>query len=106
MITLAPIVLELTPSGYLVLPREIAQAWFPHDVLAAIVRDDVLWLYPMRGPAGGGLLLKQRNRDGDRCVLLTEILQGARWHGAFGACALHATWDDASGALRVPLRNA
>ena len=64
-----------------------------------LVRDDARWLYPTRGPAGGGLLLKQRNPAGDRCVLLTETL-GARAVRP-GPCA--AMWDARAGALRVPL---
>ena len=91
MTPLAAIALELTPTGYLVVPALVARALFPHDV--------ALWLYPTRGPAGGGLLLKQRNPAGDRCVLLTETL-GARAVRP-GPCA--AMWDARAGALRVPL---
>ena len=33
-----------------------------------------LWLLPLVGPEGGGLLLKQRNRRGDRSTLIWEAL--------------------------------
>ncbi len=41
-----------------------------------MVREDDLWLIPLRGPPrSGGLLLKQRNPPaGDRSLLVREVL--------------------------------
>ena len=102
MATLEAITLDFTPSGYLVVPAVVARALFPGDALVLLRRDDAIWLYPTRGPAGGGLLLKQRNAAGDRAVLLTEALRFADIADA-PAGPWHATWSNADGALRIEL---
>jgi hypothetical protein len=90
--------IELTPNGYLHLPADLARTHFPHDVLVALYRDEALWLLPTRGPAAGGLLLKQRNLQGDRSVLIWEVLPPNTPPGLH-----HAEWDEGRGALRVDL---
>lgn len=92
------IVVELTSRGYLHISAEVAQEYFPHDALVALLRDGELWLLPTRGAAGGGLHLKQRNLAGDRSLLIHEILPDAQP----GACA--ARWDEQYAALRVALQ--
>lgn len=89
---------EITSKGYLAIPAEVAQAYFPNDVLVALVKEPELWLLPMRGAAGGGLLLKQRNLAGDRSVLIWEVLPDETCTGK-----RTAFWDDERGALRVAL---
>jgi hypothetical protein len=89
---------ELTEQGYLHLPIELAAQHFPGDVLVALLREGELWLLPLRGPAAGGLLLKQRNLRGDRSVLLRELLPEGTTPGERAA-----RWDAESGALRVSL---
>jgi hypothetical protein len=89
---------DITSSGYLLLPAAVAEAHFPNDLLFAIPRPPELWLLPARGPAAGGLLMKQRNLDGDRSVLIWEALPDATDPGTYPA-----HWDDASGALRIGL---
>lgn len=88
----------LSASGYLHLPADLAARHFPRDVLVALVREGELWLLPLRGPAAGGLLLKQRNLQGDRSVLLSELLPAGTAPGPRAA-----SWDDQRGALRVAL---
>lgn len=88
---------EFTARGYVLLSAELAGCLFPQDSLVALLRDGELWLLPTRGPAGGGLLLKQRNPAGDRSVLIHEIVPNA-------PVGSHpAVWDDANGALRIHL---
>jgi hypothetical protein len=87
-----------TSHGYLVLGAELARAYFPGDTILALRRDRELWLLPTRGAAAGGLVLKQRNLDGDRSVLVREVLEDAPVTGSRAAF-----WDDANGALRVAL---
>ncbi|MFV9507250.1 MAG: hydrogenase maturation protease [Oscillochloridaceae bacterium umkhey_bin13] len=89
---------ELTAQGYLHLPAEVAGRYFPQDVLVALTRNQELWLLPTRGPAAGGLLLKQRNARGDRSVLIWELVPAGTPPGA-----RPAHWDDAHGALKVTL---
>ncbi|NOK80947.1 MAG: hydrogenase maturation protease [Chloroflexi bacterium AL-W] len=89
--------IELTEQGYLHISATLAQQYFPQDMLVALVRGPELWLMPTRGAAAGGLLLKQRNMQGDRSVLIWEVVPdvppGKRM----------AFWDDQNGALRVAL---
>jgi len=89
---------ELTPSGYLVLQAEVARTFFPNDTLLVFPKPRELWLLPTRGAGGGGLLLKQRNPDGDRAVLVREVLGDTLPVGQ-----LQAIWDNGQGALRVAL---
>lgn len=89
---------EFTPNGYLVLQAEVAQQFFPSDLLVALRRGVELWLLPTRGPSAGGLILKQRNPRGDRSVLVRETLADEPHCGV-----RPAFWDDANGALRVAL---
>ena len=90
---------EITAEGYLRLDAALAASRFPSDAVAAVRRDGELWLYPLRGPSSGGLLLKQRNPAGDRAVLIHEVLADGFPVGICAAC-----WDDDHKALRIPLR--
>lgn len=91
-------VIELTRDGYLHIPADLAERHFPGEGLVVLVRLPELWLLPTRGPAGGGLLLKRRNRQGDRSVLIWEQLPEGTPPGLRAAF-----WDEAGGALRVAL---
>ena len=66
----------------------------------AIARGGELWLMPLVSTEGGGLLLKQRNQEGDRSTLIWEALPP----GVSPVGERAAIWDHASGALRVDLR--
>ncbi|UNB49924.1 hydrogenase maturation protease [Mycolicibacterium sp. YH-1] len=92
------ITVEFTDDGYLRLGAELSAARFPSHVAAGMVRGDQLWLLPLRGPRSGGLLLKQRTPEGDRALLVLELL-----HDTIPAGERRAFWDDAHGALRIPL---
>ena len=92
------VTVELTPDGYLRLDAPVAARYFPSDALVAVPRGAELWLMPLVGPEGGGLLLKQRNPAGDRSALVWEVLPP---DAPTGEC--QAFWDDRSGALRVDL---
>jgi hydrogenase maturation protease len=89
---------ELTPSGYLQLHKEVAQRYFPEDVLVAFYRNGCLTLLPTRGAAAGGLMLKQRNARGDRCLLLSEVFHFSMPTGTFAA-----VWNHRAGSLEVRL---
>ena len=88
----------ITDQGYLHLPAELAQRYFPRDLLVPLVRDREVWLLPTRGPEAGGLLLKQRNAAGDRSVLLWEVLPEGTPCGP-----RDVFWDERNGALRMSL---
>jgi hydrogenase maturation protease len=89
---------EFTEDGYLRLTAAVSAAHFPAHVAVGAVRDEQLWLLPLRGPRNGGLLLKQRNPAGDRAVLIRELLDDVIPTGV-----RRAFWDDDQGALRIPL---
>ena len=90
------ITVEITGDGNLRLPAEVAHQFFPRDSLVVVPRGRELWLIPLTGPEAGGLLLKQRNSQGDRSTLVWEYLPPDCAPGA-----RPAVWDDSSGALRV-----
>ena len=94
----ADVSVEFTADGYIRLEAALAASRFPSDAVAAVVRDDDLWLIPLRGPRSGGLLLKQRNPAGDRVTLVREVLADR-----IPAGVREAFWDDAQKALRIPL---
>ena len=89
---------ELTDQSYLHLSAEVRQRYFPSNNLVALVKGGELWLLPTRGAAAGGLLLKQRNRQGDCTVLIWEVLPP---HAPAGNRP--AVWDEQQGALRITL---
>lgn len=93
---MAPLSVELTREGSLRLPAAVAEAYFPTDAMVARVVERELWLVPVRGEGGGGLLLKRRNRAGDRAVVIWEALP------ADVSCGeLPAYWDEPRGTLRI-----
>jgi hydrogenase maturation protease len=89
---------QFTEDGYLRLSAALSAAHFPAHVAVGAVRDDQLWLLPLRGPRSGGLLLKQRTPAGDRALLVRELLGDV-----IPAGVRRAFWDDDHGALRIPL---
>ena len=90
---------EISAEGYLRMDAALAAGRFPSDAVAAVPRGDELWIFPLRGPSSGGLLLKQRNPNGDRAVLVREILGDD-----FPVGVRAAFWDDEHRVLRIPLR--
>jgi len=95
---------EITADGYLRLDAALAASRFPSDAVAAVPNQGELWLYPLRGPSSGGLLLKQRNPAGDRAVLIHAVLMEAGLADGFPVGVHAAFWDDAHKALRIPPR--
>lgn len=85
--------IELTEKGYLILPVELAQKYFPSDNLVALAKGNELRLLPVNSSSYGGLILKHRNKRGDRSVLLVEVLTQNMlpgvyvpiWHNDLGA---------------------
>lgn len=93
---MVPIEAEFTDQGYLRVDAEVAERFFPTDALVALLKGAELWLMPLVGPEGGGLLLKRRNARGDRSALVWESLPSDPPVGRRAA-----VWDERMGALRV-----
>lgn len=91
-----PTAVEFTDDGYLRLAFADARQYFPGDAAVVLAKGDEVWLLPLRGTASGGLLLKQRNAAGDRCVLVREALADDLPVGP-----RPAWWDAEHGALRI-----
>ena len=89
---------ELTSTCYLNLSADLAARLFPQDVASATVEAGELVLWPMRGAGAGGLLLKQRNLAGDRCVLISEMIPPEVTPGM-----KDALWDTERFHLRITL---
>jgi hypothetical protein len=87
---------ELTGNGYLRISQAIAAKYFPNDVLLALCRQDTLLLLPTRGPAAGGMILKQRNPQGERSLLISEVFDFRVQAGVY-----EALWDDSIGGVKV-----
>lgn len=92
--------IELTERGYLILPVEVAETYFPGDSLVAIPRGAELWLLPIQGQESGGLLMKRRNLKGDRSILLVEVLEDSTPRGKF-----IPRWDADACALIIDLKS-
>ena len=90
------IAVEFTDDGYLRVDHRTAGEFFPGDAAVVLVKDDEIWLLPLRGTASGGLLLKQRNVAGDRTLLVRELLADDI---PVGVRTAH--WDERQGALRI-----
>ena len=89
---------DLSVDGYMRLTRADAETFFPENTLLALWRDGILVLLPTRGAAAGGLMLKQRNLDGDRSLLISEVFEFSIPAGRYTA-----VWDAGIGGLRVNL---
>ncbi|GAA1509704.1 hydrogenase maturation protease [Nocardioides humi] len=89
---------EISEEGYLHLDAALVERYFPAGVVGALVEQDAVLLIPIRSAANGGHLLKHRNPQGDRSLLMREFLDGDPVPGVVGV-----DWDVARGALRVPL---
>jgi hydrogenase maturation protease len=63
-----------------------------------MVKGPEMWLMPTHGHASGGFLLKWRNVQGDRTVLIWEATEMRALEGS-----RIAFWDEHQGALRVAL---
>lgn len=88
--------IEVTADGYVRIPAPVAVRYFPQGVVVALGHARELWLLPTRGPAVGGLVLKQRNAAGERSVLVREVMSDTVAPGLYPAW-----WDEQQGALRI-----
>lgn len=68
---------------------------------ALVERDGLCYLVPLGGPTAGGMLLKQRNAQGDRVLLATDFLAD-RGLGRFTPeQAFDVRWVAEAGALLI-----
>ena len=70
-------------DGRVVVPVATYELYLAGASSAALVeRDGQIFLVPLHGPTAGGMLLKQRNAQGDRVLLATDFL-AERGRGRF-----------------------
>lgn len=89
---------QITETGYLQIPKEIAEKYFTTGAVIAIIREQHLLVMPVNYVGAGGLILKYRNAKGDRSVFISEILPDDVDYGP-----RFVTWDEEVLALRIPL---
>ncbi|MBY0467974.1 MAG: hypothetical protein K2Q07_03235 [Burkholderiaceae bacterium] len=89
-------------DGRIVLPRTTCERYLAGAGSAALVeRDAEVYLVPLTGPIAGGMLLKQRNLEGDRVLMATDFLS-ARGLGRFSAeREFSVRWVAEAGALLI-----
>lgn len=92
----------LIGDGRVVVPRATYELYLSGvDSAALLERDGEIYLLPLGGPIAGGMLLKQRNLDGDRILLATDFL-AERGLGRFTAeREFHVRWVAEAGALLI-----
>jgi len=89
---------QITETGYLHIPAEIAQQYFTTGAVIALLKGKELLIMPVNYAGAGGLILKYRNAKGDRSVLLSELLPDDVDYGM-----RNVQWDEKALALRIPL---
>lgn len=88
--------------GTLYLPRETCETYFPGmDAVALICRDDDLLLLPLIVGSAGGLLLKVRNKRGDRVIHAQEFFRDRGFVEEFKERTVPARWDADAAALVI-----
>ena len=92
----------LIGDGRVVLPRALCDRYLASAPAAVLLaRDGQVFLVPLGGPGAGGMLLKQRNAQGDRVLVADEFL-AERGLGRFSAeCVFVVRWQAEAGALLV-----
>lgn len=92
----------LAGDGRIVVPIATYDLYMAAAESAALLdRDGGVWLLPLTGPVAGGLLLKRRNRQGDR-VLVAEDFLAPRGLGRFAAERMfEVRWVAEAGALLI-----
>lgn len=89
---------QITETGYLQIPSEIAQRYFTTGAIIAMLQGQNLLIMPVNYVGAGGLILKYRNAKGDRSVLIAEFLPDDVDYGQ-----RDVQWDEKALALRIPL---
>lgn len=91
--------LELKEDGYLIIPADVAERYLGGCMSVLVIpRGMHFTLLPLPTSAQGGLLLKRINKEGDRAVLLWELLPPGTPSGK-----KKAVWSDEEGGLVVSL---
>ncbi|NLI67234.1 MAG: hydrogenase maturation protease [Bacilli bacterium] len=89
---------QITENGYLQMPAEIAETYFQTNAIIVVPQEEHLLVMPVSYVGAGGLILKYRNKKGDRSVFITEFLPEDVDYGE-----RTVEWDEEALALRVPL---
>ncbi len=89
----------LNEDGYLIIPGQVAERYFNSSISVIVVPQGMQFtIIPMANDTQGGLLLKRINKEGDRAVLLWELLPPG-----VPAGPKKAVWEEDKGGLVVSL---
>lgn len=89
---------HITEKGYLYIPAEDAKKYFNTGAIIVQVTGDELFIMPTKYVGAGGLILKYRNKKGDRTVFIQTYLPDDVHVGP-----RKAIWDENLLAFRLPL---
>lgn len=88
--------------GNLYLSRELCDAYLAGiDAVALLERDRRVLIVPLIRESGGGLLLKVRNRHGDRVIHAQEFFRENGYLEDFQERVLPVQWDAGAAALAI-----
>ena len=86
-------------DGYLHLGHEVARDNFASGALVVRQHDGFLDIFPVASAVNGGLIVKVRDSQGNRSVLIDEVIRGlnvsfegryrASWFGKLGCFRTH-----------------
>ncbi len=94
-----PMEVEITEDGYLKIPAQVAEDKFASSMSVLVMpRGMELHIIPLPNSRQGGLLLKRINAEGDRAVLVWELLPPGIKGGK-----KKAVWNEEEKALIVSL---
>ena len=89
-------------GGRVLVPHETYALYFGGAACAALIeRDGQVLLLPLQGPVAGGMLLKQRNRHGDRVMLAMDFLAEHGSDAFAGEQSFPVRWVAEAGALLI-----
>jgi hypothetical protein len=89
-------------QGRIYLDREICEAYLPGvETVALIERDGLPVIVPLIGDNAGGLLLKLRNRQGDRVIDAQEFFRVHGYLEDFQERKSALRWDKVCAALML-----
>jgi hypothetical protein len=86
--------------GNLYLCRALCARYFPHSQCVALIeREGQVLLLPLVHESAGGLLLKLRNREGDRVIHAQEFLREHGYLEDFEEHSVQVFWSSERAAL-------
>lgn len=89
-------------NGRVLLPHDTYERYLAGIHTAVLVeRENRVYLMPLHGPTAGGMLLKQRNPQGDRVLLAADFLADKGLGQFTDERRFEVRWDASASALLI-----